>query len=258
MDKRSFDPEDYQHLAAPVSVLARDFAKDDTSALHSHPRCQLIYAVSGTMRVSTALSTWIVPPQRALWIAPGVLHKTERLDPVSMRTAYIAADRNPFGPGECHMLAMSSLVRELILRLLEEPQDYVPEGPALCAANLLLSELPKLRKLDGTLPMPQDQRLRRLCEHLLTMPGGDADLAAHAAYAGTSPRNLQRLFHRELGMSFGKWREQMVLVNAAAMLARGERISTVAAKLNYRSPSAFAAMFRRANGVSPTAFAAIT
>ena len=253
---RSLDAEDYQFLPAPVTVLARDYDENFVTPMHSHPRAQLIYAVSGTMRVSTETMTWIIPPQRALWIAPGIGHKTSRLEQVSMRTAYITASHNPFGVGECHVLAMSPLVRALILRLLEEPPDYSPEGAALHAASLFLAELPKLRKLDITLPLPEDRRLRRLCEHLLETPEDEGDLNAHAAYAGTSARNLQRLFHRELGMSFGKWREQLVLVNASAMLARGERISTVAAKLNYRSPSAFSAMFRKANGISPSDFAA--
>jgi len=253
---RSLDPVDYQSIAAPVSVLSRDFSGGEASEWHCHSRAQFLHAVSGTMRVTTETHTWIVPPQRAIWIAPGVMHETVKLDDVLMRTAYVAADRNPFEPGACHMLIVTPLLRALILRLLEEPLDYRPEGAALHAAELFLLELPRLKRLAMTLPMPRDARLRRLCEALIERPGDHVPLESAAERIGASPRSLQRRFHADLGMSYGRWRQQMLLLTASAMLAGGERIGSVAARLNYRSPSAFSAMFRRTLSMSPTEFAA--
>ena len=41
---------------------------------HEHPRDQLVYAQSGVMTVMTADGTWVVPPNRAVWMPAGVRH----------------------------------------------------------------------------------------------------------------------------------------------------------------------------------------
>ena len=42
---------------------------------HSHPRFQLIFAVRGVMTVDTREATWLVPPQRAVWMPPKTAHR---------------------------------------------------------------------------------------------------------------------------------------------------------------------------------------
>lgn len=66
---------------------------------------------------------------------------------------------------------------------------------------------------------------------------------------------------RKLGISRAPttasiWRQQARLLAAMERLARGERVLDVALDLGYDSPSAFAAMFRKALGEPPSAFAA--
>ena len=61
---------------------------------------------------------------------------------------------------------------------------------------------------------------------------------------------MQRLFLRHTGMTFGRWRQR--LLAAMERLARGERVLDVALDLGYESPSAFAAMFRKALGEPPS------
>src|SRR3546814_20402743 len=65
---------------------------------------------------------------------------------------------------------------------------------------------------------------------------------------------LQRLCAREIGMSFGQWRQQARLLTALELLAQGERVLDVALALGYASPGAFATMFKRQFGVTPSAY----
>ncbi|MGX9220019.1 AraC family ligand binding domain-containing protein [Massilia varians] len=67
----------------PVSLVARDLPADVSVGAHSHEWGQLTYAHNGLMRVSAENSSWIVPPQRAIWIAPHVVHAVTmmKLDP---------------------------------------------------------------------------------------------------------------------------------------------------------------------------------
>jgi AraC-like DNA-binding protein len=62
---------------------------------------------------------------------------------------------------------------------------------------------------------------------------------------------LARLFQRETGMSFGRWRERARIAEALARLAEGDSVQRVAHALGYESPSAFTAMFRRRLGQPP-------
>lgn len=54
-------------------------------------------------------------------------------------------------------------------------------------------------------------------------------------------------------MSFGRWRQRARLLQALERLAQGEVID-VALALGYDSPGAFATMFKRQFGQSPSAF----
>lgn len=63
---RSTDPNDYQALPRPLGAMAKRFRSGFTIQPHEHARDQLVYAVSGTMRVHTGGEAWIVPTDRAL------------------------------------------------------------------------------------------------------------------------------------------------------------------------------------------------
>ena len=62
MPSRSTNREDYQRVPRPVAAMAKDFPSGHTIAPHRHARAQLVYAVAGVMRVTTARGAWIVPP----------------------------------------------------------------------------------------------------------------------------------------------------------------------------------------------------
>ncbi|MNH36152.1 Regulatory protein SoxS [compost metagenome] len=67
-------------------------------------------------------------------------------------------------------------------------------------------------------------------------------------------KTIQRLFRKETGMTFGQWRQQARLMQALERIALGERIIDVAGALGYDSPSAFASMFKRQFGTTPSQF----
>jgi AraC-like DNA-binding protein len=89
---------------------------------------------------------------------------------------------------------------------------------------------------------------------LIADPGAELTLSDWAGQVGASERTLTRLFERELGMSFGGWRQQVRLAHAAPLIARGVPLSQVSAQLGYASQSAFSAMFKKTFGCSPSMF----
>lgn len=249
--RRSTNPADYQRVARPVAAMPKDFAPGHHIARHSHERGQLLYATRGVMRVSTDQGTWVVPPQRALWIPPGVTHEIRMSGAVAMRTLYIAPETAAALPADCQVIEVSELLRALILAAMEEPVEYDSGSRGEAIAQLLLHELRGVAVVPLHLPLPQDARLQTVCRRVQETLHEDVDIETLAGEAGMSSRSLARLFQRETGMGFLAWRQQARLAEALAQLSTGKPVALVAQDLGYASPAAFTAMFRRSLGTTP-------
>lgn len=237
----------------PVFGCAVDYPDRMVVARHSHGRAQLIHAVSGAMTVCTDQGSWVVPPTRGVWVPPGIEHWITMAGAVRMRTLFIAPGRAGSLPGQCAVVAVSALLRELILAALAVDQQ-APSPRDLQVLELAVEEIRFLEVQPLHLPMPAEPRIARICHALLADPADKRPLSAWAAWAGLSERTAARAFIASTGISFGRWRQQLRLIEAMARLARGEPVLNVALDLGYDSPSAFSAMFRKALGCSPSAY----
>lgn len=248
---RSTDPQDYQSVPRAIAAMPKSFNPGDTIAPHTHPRDQVLYAIEGVMRVATLREAWIVPPDRALYVPGGVEHGVAMKGRVEMRTLYIRPGAAPGLPSEPAVLEISALLKSLILALLEEPVHYDEQGRGGMLAALILDELARAQHLQLVIPMPRDERLKKLCRALLDDPSRPETLDAWAGHVGASPRTLSRLFASEVGLSFAQWRQRVRLHNAMEAIVRGEAIGEVARANGYESASAFSAAFRKAMGIAP-------
>jgi AraC-like DNA-binding protein/quercetin dioxygenase-like cupin family protein len=235
----------------PVRLVARDLEASELLAAHAHPWGQVTYALDGVVRVTVANSTWIVPPMRAIWIPANVAHEVATLGRARLRTLFVHAGVRLFEGGQCEVLDVSTLLRELIVAL---SQVNAGEPRERMLSALLLDELARSTTLSIRVALPSDKRLKALCESLIANPASPLTLDDWAQRAGASGRTLARLFERDLGMSFGQWRQQVRLAHAAPLITRGLPLSLVAAELGYASQSAFSAMFKKTFGQSPSAF----
>ncbi|MFC5523679.1 AraC family transcriptional regulator [Polaromonas jejuensis] len=249
----------------PVRVRARTMAADTHFEPHSHAWAQLAYCASGVIQVTAAQGgqaegdiTYIVPPSRAVWVAPGARHHITVLEAAEFRTLYIDAGATPAGWQGCRVMVVSPLLREAIHAL-----DTPAERPLNAAREDLLSSLvldelthADTQALGVPLPHPQtgDKRLRALCEAVMRAPSERATLAEWAEDIGASERTVARLFKGELNLSYKQWRQQAILAHALPLLARGQSVSAVAAASGYASDSAFSAMFKAAMGQPPSHF----
>lgn len=248
---KSTDREDYQNTPRPLAGMAKDFPDGFRIAPHAHPRAQLTWAAFGVMTVMAARGSWVVPPNRALWIPAGTEHAIRMSGPVGMRAVYVDRGVAHTIAERCKVVMVSPLLRALMLELVAAPVDYDENGRIGHVAALLLDEIGALDPQPPHIPMPADKRLRRVCEALLREPARDETLADWSAVAGASSRTLARLFERETGMRFVAWRHQVRLAEALARLAQGHDVALVARAVGYRSPSAFTAMFRQTLGTTP-------
>jgi len=116
---------------------------------------------------------------------------------------------------------------------------------------VLMDQLRALKETPLHLPLPKDNRLKKITDALGENPSRQETLEEWASQVGASSRTLARLFQDETGLTFGAWRQQARLLKALERLASGEQVTAIALDLGYESPSAFSAMFKRALGTSP-------
>jgi len=251
-----FPPAPTRHLPQdvvdrPLVGFTRDYADGETVPRHSHERAQLLYATRGIMRITTDAAGFVVPPGRALWVPAATPHVTAMQGPTAMRALFLRADAARAGPAGVAVLAVSALLRELILAACSEPLEWDEAGRGGHLAALILDEMARAPALPLGVPAVRDARLQRLAAALRADPARRMDLDAWALECAASPRTLTRLFRRETGMSFGRWRQMLRLAEASALLAQGVPPARAAAAVGYASAPAFGAAFRAAFGTTP-------
>lgn len=241
--------------AAPVQGLVREYLPGLREP-HVHPEhAQIMYAIKGSMTVLTAEGIWVLPPQRALWIPPGVSHTFKHSRQVSMRTVYVRQGAASIPPwARCAVLNLGTLVRELILACAQLPGEYPEHSRESRLGTVLLDHLALLEQDAFYLPEPSDKRAVRAANLIKQNPNDTRPLKEIAFEVGASARTLERLFAAQTRMGFGAWRQRLRMMVALENLAAGESVSSTAAAIGYESSSSFIAVFRSVFGCSPARY----
>ncbi|XXZ02077.1 helix-turn-helix transcriptional regulator [Sorangium sp. So ce302] len=244
-------------LARPANAVGLSMVTGGLeSEFHSHRESQLFFLERGEVTCEASNALWIVPPRSALWIPAGVLHKIRGRAPLEGYGVFMEPDVAPRLPAECCAVSVTPLFRELLVRLAARPALYDLDGPDARLVAVLFDELAAATIEKHRLPMPADQRLRKLVDAMAENPADGATMGTWARRIGVGERTLNRLLVRETGLSFGRWRQQLHIVLALQRLSRGASVQSVASDLGYESASSFVTMFRKALGASPARYMA--
>ena len=246
-------PPDLSDTAVPVQPLSRTYPRGLYIEPHEHDWGQVLYAMSGVMWVETPNEALVVPPQRAVWLPPGVPHGIRVVSDLEMRNIYLRPALAETLESTVQVFEVARLLRELIVNLVAEQDKDSHYYSAL--VSLALLELKKAKRSLLKVPMPDDsdRRLMNVCQAVMIEPSIDVPFEQHAENAGASVRTLSRLFQGVLGMGFAEWRRQVQLATAVAEIIQGVPVSTIARSMGY-SPSSFSDMFRRELGMAPSQY----
>jgi AraC-like DNA-binding protein len=237
--------------AIAIRSLALKLPGGTKLAAHAHPWGQMIYATEGVMTVSTPAGSWVVPSHRAVWVPAEIVHDVATTNRVTMRTLYLRPDLARDLPSCCRVLAVSPLLRELVLATIAVGMLREDEPAQARLAAVVVDQIHATRDVPLQLPWPVDPRARRVAERVQACLDDASTLADVADGSGGSGRTLERLFVRETGLTFGAWRQRARLLEALRLLAGGESVTATAVAVGFASTSAFVTMFRRALGETP-------
>ncbi len=246
-----YDPK----AGVSIATLAYEYPAGFHVPQHSHGSDQVIYAIRGVMEIASGQGCWLIPPQFAIWIPAGRLHSIRMPGAVSMRTLYLRPGLARRLPGECTVLQIPPLLRELILEAVRI--GHLRRRNLLHASlgTLIVAQLEGAAAVPSFVTLPKDQRALFVAQSAMSNLRACGSFQSLCDQAGASPRTIQRIFRREVGSSFECWRRQFRLMKALELLAGGCRVKEVAFEIGYRQPSAFVEMFRSTLGATPKAWA---
>ncbi|MDB5710573.1 MAG: helix-turn-helix protein AraC type [Sphingomonas bacterium] len=234
-----------------IRAAASDLAGGQVIARHAHDWHQLIYASAGVMTVTTEAGSWVVPPNRAVWVPAGIRHAIRFAGQSRFRTLYMMPGWSERLPGTCLVVAVSPLLSALVVRAAElralDRRDCV-EG---ALAVLIVDEFRQAAVPPFSLPQPESEAARRAAVLIADGASEAGSVATLAQAVGLGARTLERRFRDETGMTLGRWRRHHALLGALEQVAGGAPVKAAAAAAGYAAPSAFVAAFRAAFGTTP-------
>jgi AraC-like DNA-binding protein len=247
------------HCRAVASVWLAGHADPvevDRTPAHQHDCGQLLVSLNGLYAVLIPDRSWLLPTHKGVWIPGNVQHRfsgrfAEPGKPVSHCSLYVPMETSPHLPRDVRLIDISPLLLQLMMASVAIPNDYSYGGRDDRIMQLIVDEICRAPAMNLLLPLPRDPRLQRICRAFAIDPERTGKLEDWARLGALSMRSLTRLFRDETGITFSAWRQQLRLMEALSRLGSGAPATSVALDLGYASPSAFAAMFRRAVGCSP-------
>lgn len=241
----------FETAQRPIVGFSRDYPSGLATGFHNHPRAQLLYAISGVMRVETFETSYLVPPTAALLLPSGVDHAVRMDGHVAMRELFLREEAAERIKARSGVIVVSALLRELIVAVCAEPLEWEPHGRGYHLAELVIDEVLTSKPLPLSLQLPRDQRLRRVVAALRERPHDKRGIEDWAEVGNASSRTLARLFRAETGLSFRQWRQQARLTEALSALTVGAVPTKAAEIAGYDSVPAFGVAFREFFGITP-------
>lgn len=239
-----------RHLpVAPTKVETK--APGDIIDRHRHDGHQLIYVSAGVLAITTERGSWVVPPDRALWIPAGIWHEHRFHGRSAFHTLGFAMSDAPLPVDGPTVVAVGGLVRGLIIAC-TEPDLPAPESLRL--RQVLDDRLKRAHVQPLSLPIARDPRLADACQLVLDDLAEPWSIRALADAVGTSERSLARLFRAEFGCTYPQWRTQARVFEAMIDLADGASVTQAGLRCGFATTSAFIETFRRTVGQTPGAY----
>jgi AraC-like DNA-binding protein/mannose-6-phosphate isomerase-like protein (cupin superfamily) len=221
---------------------------------HCHEQGQLLFIRDGLAMLSVLKSVYTLVHGRCVWIPPGNAHSMQTLGAVDGQAFYIPQELCTDFPRRSKVLSVTPLLEQVVSRLTSSDGTSSAADVQRRLLSVLGDELDRPQPELLHLPAPRDKRLQTIVDMQTSVPESNYDLNSWARRVGMSKRSITRQFRKELGMTFGQWRQRMRILLASEMLLTGSSVTDAAVAVGYDSVSAFTKTFRLIFGQPPSQF----
>lgn len=224
---------------------------------HSHEVHQIEYAVHGVVEVETDTAHYLLPPQQAAWIPAGLEHQAVMNPDVKTVAVMFDPSLIPQADGRARIIAVSPLVREMMLYALRWPIDRA-HGDATSDDffRTLAALVSEALDHEAPLSLPTSDHpivaaaMDYTKQHLDSVTADDV-----ARAVAVSERTLRRLFAETTGLPWRTYLLHARMLRAMAMLTDTDRsVQDASSAIGFESLSAFSRAFSQFCGETPSAY----
>jgi AraC-like DNA-binding protein/quercetin dioxygenase-like cupin family protein len=224
---------------------------------HSHEVHQIEYAIGGVVEVETATARYLLPPQQAAWLPAGLEHQATMAPNVRTVAVMFDAQMIPAGGDRARILAVSPLIREMMIYGLRWPIDR-PHGDAVSDTffRTLADLVSEALDHEAPLSLPTSEHpivaaaMSYTKEHVQS---ATADRVSRAV--AVSERTLRRLFRDEVGLPWRSYLLHARMLRAMALLATpGQSVQATSTAVGFDSLSSFTRAFTHFSGETPSTY----
>ncbi|OHV06289.1 AraC family transcriptional regulator [Mycobacterium talmoniae] len=224
---------------------------------HSHDLHQIQYAIGGVVEVETAAAHYLLPPQQAAWIPVGLEHQATMNPDVRSVAVMFDPDLLPPTDDRARILAVSPLIREMMIYALRWPigraeSDPVSDGFFATLGHLVFEALDH----EAPLSLPTSENPIVAAAMAYTKAHLSSVTAAEVSRAvAVSERTLRRQFDTAIGMSWRTYLLHARMLRAMALLAAPDQpVAQTATAVGFDSLSAFTRAFTQFCGEPPSTY----
>jgi AraC-like DNA-binding protein/quercetin dioxygenase-like cupin family protein len=224
---------------------------------HSHDVHQIEYAIGGVVEVETAAAHYLMPPQQAAWIPIGLEHQATMNADVRTVAVMFDAELIPDAGDRARILAVSPLIREMMIYALRWPIDRahgddISDGFFRTLAHLVSEALDH----EAPLSLPTSEHPIVAAAMAFTKERLDSVTADEVSRAvAVSERTLRRLFQDTLGLPWRTYLLHARMLRAMALLAApGQSVQETSTAVGFESLSSFTRAFTLFCGETPSSY----
>ena len=237
-----------------IEAMGERLVRDTHWEAHSHPTHELLWNEAGASTAEVDSRVWTITPTIGLWMPAGVVHTGSAQAGTWMRAAQFGPKVVESISDEPVAVEVSTLLR-LLLRRLVEPE--LGQRSRALTQDLVI-DLVRPSSHAVVLQVPRADVLAPIVEAVMDDPADPRGLQDWSREIGVSSKTLARAFERETAMGFSRWVLAVRVQHAVRLMSGGHALEDIAYVLGYATPSAFSAAFKRATGLTPSAFRAST
>jgi AraC-like DNA-binding protein len=224
---------------------------------HSHDVHQIEYALGGVVEVETASAHYLLPPQQAAWIPIGLEHQATMNPDVRTVAVMFDAGLIPDAGDRARILAVSPLIREMMIYALRWPIDRA-DGDAVSDSffRTLAHLVSEALDHEAALSLPTSEHPIVAAAMAYTKKHLDSVTADQVSRSvAVSERTLRRLFQDTLGLPWRTYLLHARMLRAMALLtAPGQSVQETATAVGFDSLSSFTRAFALFCGETPSSY----